>query len=279
MINEITIDNIDKCINLLDPDIVDNLGREYFHGLFHEDDEEKCDGVIIWEIKNVKHPDDCYAEIAYFNVKDSRKAGIMLTAFSTVSTGYNIKRSVFEFKDLAPDLEQMFSSSGFKLSRRESRDLHLSLRELTELKFAKKKVPPYIVPISELSLLEFKKGISNCIFGGSNGLLEDLTTLPPSWYDRDISCAVRTDDKITGLFLIHRTSGNVFIPQLLFASGVDSQKDLLHMLSFSIKAASNMYSPDTQILIRRHDDKSQALTAYLFPNAKGYTITAGERRE
>lgn len=279
MIVDIAIDNIDNCISLIDPDVVDNLGREYFYGVYSENQDGECCGVMVWELRNQKNPDRSSSRIVYFNAVDTLAAEELLRAYDQAISARPVRMSDFEFREFNDRYQSVFRSDGFELREQEGSDVYLTLAELSALKFTKKKVPNYIVPISDLTLLEFKKGISNCIFSGNTGLLEDLTMLPPSWYDQDISCAVRTDDKITGLFLIHCTSGGIFIPQLLFASGVDSRKDLLHMLSYSIKSAADTYPLDATVLIRRHDDKSRALVSYLFPNVKGNMVTAGLRRE
>ena len=69
------------------------------------------------------------------------------------------------------------------------------------------------------------------------------------------------------------------MPVLLYASGIDANKNMLEMLRFSLHAAIERYSADTRVLICRHDDKTRALSAYLFPQEKGKMIVGGERAE
>ena len=73
----------------------------------------------------------------------------------------------------------------------------------------------------------------------------------------DLSCSVQTDDKITGMLLIHRCSSGRLRVEFMSATGPDAKKDLLHMVRFSIIQANANYSGDTEVIIPRHDEASR----------------------
>ena len=279
MLNEITIDNIESCIDYLDPDISENLGREYFHGFYSTGPDGSCNGVLVWELKNADASSGHRGMIMFYRADDTEIGKDLIDGYSFQCRSLGVADSSFELGGLKPDELEMFRSAGFQILERESIDLKLTIRDLKGLKFLKNKIPPYIITLSELSTLEYKKGIANYVFSGNKKLLEDITMLPPQWFEGIMSSAIRNDSRVNGLFLIHNSPSGVLMPQVFFASGVNSKTDLLDMVNNTVRMAMIDYPPDTPVLIRRHDKSVAGLVSYLFPGFKGDTIFAGIRQE
>nr|MCR5157279.1 hypothetical protein [Butyrivibrio sp.] len=224
--------------------------------------------------------DNIEAQLELFILGDGADSGAMLDEYKKRMNEEGVCRTVFEMSMLPADLQKILSDNGFVLKEKESVDLIQPLDDVTGLKFAKKKTSPsYVKPISELDLLQFKRGVTNCMFSGRCGLEEDLPALPPEWFETDVSCCVITDEKVSSLFLVRKTKSGVLMPVLLFAQGMDADKYMLEMMRFSVNAAASKYPGDTKVLLRRHDGKTRKLTDYLFPGSKGKTVISGVRNE
>ncbi len=159
-------------------------------------------------------------------------------------------------------------------------DICVKLSDITSNRaLMSKKFPKDITPLSKMELLQFRQGISNCLFSGVTGICEDLALLPKEWYDEDVSCAFVDGECATGFFLVHMLPDGSVMPVLLFASGVDSKRNILNMLRYATLAASQKYEKDSSIIVRRHEDRTRKLAQYLFPEARGRAVNAGEREE
>ena len=269
-ITEITEENVEALRELMGEDVVENIGREYFYGLTHFDASEEPSSAIVWCIKNADSFNEVESELFFFGSEDSEEGEELLQEYSDKIQEDNVTRSFFEFENIREDDKAILDDAGFDLKIKEGRNIYLTLKEILETKFAaKKKVPPYIISLGELNLLQFRQGVTNCMFCGRVGINEDLAMLPMEWYEKDISSCMMTDGKVNGFFLIHKKPSGVLMPVLLYATGVDARKDMLNMMRFSVKAAGNKYPLDTKVLICRHDEKTKALSDFLFPDKKG----------
>ena len=278
-LTEINEDNIDEFKDLISEDIAENIGREYFYGLASLDGDEPG-AVIVWNIKNADSAEDVESEIVYFSSPQTKEGEELLDGYMERALYDNVSKSYFELEEVQENDKSAIQEAGFNARLAEGRNLTASLEDILGKGFAaKKKVPSYVVPISSLSLLQFRQGVTNCMFCGRVGLNEDLAMLPMEWYEKEVSCCTMADGKVSGIFLVHRKPSGKLVPVLLYASGVDARKEMLNMLRFSIITAGEKYPPETSVIICRHDDKTRALTAYLFPNKKGKEVFKGERQE
>ncbi|MBE5826570.1 MAG: hypothetical protein E7307_08030 [Butyrivibrio sp.] len=270
----------EKYIRILGAELSDNLGRDCYEALEECDEDEDIKSVLAWRLKNLSSEDKIEAQLELFVAGEGADAGAMLGEYHKRATGEGVGKTVFEMSMLPGDIQKILADNGFELTKKESVDLLEPLSSVALLKLAKKKTSPsYIKPVSELDLLQFKRGITNCMFSGRYGLEEDLPDLPMEWFEMDVSCCVITDDKVSSLFLVRMTKGGILMPVLLFSQGIDADKYMLEMMRFAINAAASKYPGDTQVLLRRHDSKTRKLTDYLFPGAKGKTVICGIRSE
>ncbi|MCR5487095.1 MAG: hypothetical protein K6F35_06140 [Lachnospiraceae bacterium] len=106
-----------------------------------------------------------------------------------------------------------------------------------------------------------------------------LAYLPMDWYEKEVSSFTRLDHKVVGLLLVRRMVSGMLQVKLLFASGPDSQKNLLRMIIYSIRRAGELYPPDTKVMIRCESEAASALAGNLFPQVKGRHAVWGSRTE
>ena len=273
---DITIDNSTELSDILETDIRESIGRKYYCGKAIMDDEKKPVGCLVWEYKNVNDETDTETEIVCFNVQDERAGKELLDAFDTDSSMAGGKTYVYlpAFEKIQADI---LESKGFSLKQQESRDIYLTVEELAENKLFKKNPTSYVFGLDEISGREFRQGIMKCLFYGKRGLLEDISSLPMTWYDPEVSCVVRTDDELTGLLLVHRFPSGILMPCVLYASGPDAKTDLLDLMRFSVQAAARTCSGDTKVLIRRDKSFVRGLAEKLFPKKQGDVSIYGER--
>ena len=274
---ELNEGNITDYKNIIDPDAAENIGREFYHGIAAESDEASYSGALIWEYKNLEEAADTDAEIVFIAAGNKEAAEELLSEFDGQTSGEAVVRSFFEMGNISADVRKGFMDDGFSVSSGESRDLLVSVSDLSGLA-AKKKVPPKIVGLNDVTEAQFMQGVINCLFNGKKGIMEDLEYIEKDWFEQDISAAVITDGKISGFFLVHCFPSGKLMPVLLTAMGPDANVDLLYMLCFSADRALKNYSGDTPVIIRRHNDKVWALAGKLFGQKTGKEAVFGERR-
>ena len=276
----ITEDNIDEYEDVIDADAAENIGREYFRGIaIQKDEDSEPEATLIWEYKNLEEDTDTVAEITWCSVKNQKIGKELFDAYTAEIEDCETTRSFYELASDSDSLKKAFTSAGFSAEVKEGRDVVITVGELAECLIAKKKVPPYITGIGELMVRQFRKGITNCVFHGRKGLLEDLEFLPMSWYDEDVSCCVQTDGKVNGFLLVNKRANGDLVVDFLFALEPDARVNLIYMIRYAINMAVEKYPEDTRVVLRRHNEMTRALVEKLFPGKKGETVLAGERRE
>ncbi len=276
----ITEDNIDEYEDIIDPDVAENIGREYFRGIaVHKDVDEDPEAVLVWEYKNLEESRDTEAEITWCKVSNEQSGQKLLEEYTAEAAESEVVKSFYELPAGDEDARKCLTEAGFNETEKEGRDIMVTVEELSELSFVKKRIPPYVTAISELMVRQFRKGITNCVFSGRRGLLEDLEFLPMSWYDEDVSCCVQTDGKVNGFLLVNKTASGNLVIDFLFARDPDARINLVYMIRFAVNAASEKYPPETKVILRRHNEETWALVDKLFPNKKGINVCYGERSE
>ncbi len=279
-IRKITDENIEEYADIFEPDAITDIKREFYRGIaLHEAGNDSANAAIIWELKNTEEDIDTEAELEYLYLGDASSGDKLFDAYKDEIAGDNVRKSYFEFENPEADVEKVTGKAGFDPKSKESRDIVVTVEELASLSFVKKQTVPYITAISELMVRQYRKGITNCLFHGRKGLLEDLAFLPMSYFDQDVSSCVQTDGKANGFLLVHKTSKDELIVDLLFAMEPDAKINLIHMLRYSINAAAEKYPPDTKVYLRRHNEMTVNIIKKLFPNKQGTTVLAGERGE
>ena len=276
---ELTDDNAEDYEDFLNDKVMTDIGREYHDGLVIEN--SSGDGLrasIVWELKNAEvHDADTTSEIRDLTASDSDGCDEILRAFDEKVVASGAQRSFFEFAGLDAFQTESLEESGFKLKKTESRDIYITVGDLSKLNFAKKKPPEYIKPLSEVSERQFKTGVMTSVLHGKYGLLDDLPFLPMSWFDTELSSCVITDGAINGLLLVRGVSEGVYRIELLFAMQPDANINLMNLMRYSIRAALSTRSKDDVIILRRHSAATEALVKKLFPGKKGDVVIRGEK--
>ena len=270
--------NAEKFRKLIDPELYVDMKRTFYRGIVSTDEKGSVNGALILELKNIEQVDDNAGRILQVKVKEPEAAGELLEEYRVLAEEEMVKKSLYEFpekKDAA-----ILTDAGFSLEEGEGPDRIVRISDLTALSVVNKiRIPENIGSISALENRQFRKGILNCLFHNRKGLLEDLPYLPMDWYENNVSSYTMLDDKVVGLFLVRKTVSDMLQAKLLFASGPDSQKNLLRMIVHSIKTAGELYPPDTKVTIRCESDAASALAANLFPNVRGMNAVWGDRKE
>ncbi len=282
-IEELTEDNLNSYSSYLDPEEAENIGREYYHGVAVTDDMGSFLGAMIWELKNLENDDkDTESRLTFVSLPDREAADCIFDEYAVHINAEDVKQSIFEFPVRSyGDGWDYFREKEFDISEAEGSMVTITVGDLSKLTSMKlnKGVPSYVKSVTHITEREYTRGVMNCIFRSKRDLLDDLSSLNLSWFEPDLSCYVESDGKIEGFFLVHKTSGNRLRVELMVDVGPDSQKALLHMMRFSMKAAIKKYPPQMQVLLRRSDHASRSMISFLFPNAKGEPVIAGHREE
>jgi len=287
-LNQMEIININK-VNLneegklIPPDVAENIGRLWFRGLVAQDSStDKSAGGIVWEYKNAEDDEtDTEAEIIWAAGESKEVLNVLLEAYRDEVQAESAVRSTFELP-LAQNttlIEEVFSGDGFEIATAESRDIYVTVKDLMGLKLGKGKPAFYIKALKELSTRQFKNGITDVIFQGRKGLLEDIAWVSADRFEPDISSCVVMDDIVKGFFLIHKTATGILVAELLFSVEVEKGKTILELIRFTLGETIKKYPPETKILLRRHNGLVHSLVKKLFPAKKGEEVISGNRPE
>ena len=274
---DINEDHIGKYSDLLGT-FADCIGREYYHAICSEE-EEDVKGYLLWQLIDADEEADTRSEIKAFYCTDDGAATEMLEVYNARVEKLKVVSTYFELPyDTASEYASAFEAAGFSVEAAEGQTITVTVADVEKLPMAKKKVPDYIMAVSSLMVRSFRKGITNCMFHGcTGGLLPDVSFLPISWYEPEISCYVETDGKPNGFLLVHRNSNDVLEVQMLFAFGPDYVLNVAQMVAFAMGAAIAQYPPQTQIMLRRHNKATAALAAKLFPGVQGEQVLRGKK--
>ena len=273
---ELNADNLSDFEDIIDKDVSESIGREFYRGIVAVEEGNSPSGAMIWEYKNLEEDTDTGAEIVFIRSENGETINKLLSVFDEQASSEDVVRSYFETEGLHDEVKDGFSADGFKVTEGESRDLIVSVSDIKSIA-GNKKIPPKTVGLSELMELQFMQGVTNCLFHGKKGMVEDLEYIEKDWFDENCSSATITDGKVSGLFLIHRFPSGDLMPMLLTAIGPDANRDLLNMIRFSAQRAVVKYPGDTKIILRRHNDLVRAITQKLFGNLSGRNVICGSR--
>ena len=275
--------NIEGMRDLIPPDVAENIGRTWYRGLVAgEEGNSAYRGILIWEYKNAGSDSmPTESEIVWASGDEQKTLDLLFSGYNERIAEEHTVRSGFEFSFPPPEdaARSFFPGEGFSLKETESRDIFVTVQELSDLKLSNKEVPFYIKAIDKLNTRQFRNGVVNCLYSGRKGLLEDMVWLSRDFFDQEVSACVVMDEKAQGFLLVHETASGVLVVEFLFANSVEGNKDVLEMVRFSIRAAARKFPPETKVLLRRHNPSVKALVDKLFPGKKGAAAISGERAE
>ncbi len=278
---EISDDNLMEFVGFLGRDLVEDMTREFYRGYGTKDDDGNINGAMVYEVSGLDDDDrDTLSRMVYFKAdSDEARAELDRIYREEGVEDEEIVESFYEFED--ETTAGLFEKQGYSKAPKESEIVRIKLSDALQFDFVNKvkKIPDYIVKLEKLSVTQFRTGVKNCVFSGQNGILEDLSNLPMSWYDTGISSCTITDDEVNGMFFVRTTPSGVIVPVLLYAYGPDYVKNLALMIANSIKEAEKKFLPETEIVIYRRKKASAALLKKLIPSIKGNPAFFGERME
>lgn len=280
-LREITIEQIEKYKEVLDPDEAENIGRDYYCALaLHAQPDVPAQATLIWQLKNVHKEQPTIAEVTWFYAADPASGKELLAEFEKRAGESGACGISFEFKgDKSDATSAIFAEAGYLLKDTQSSELVITVKELSHLAIkSKDEFPAQVTSISRLSMRQFKQGIRNCLYNERNGTLEDLDFLPLDWFEPELSCCVQMNFKVNGYLLVHKQTSGRLAVKLLFACKPASSQDLLHMIRFASTTALEHYPPQTPVVIRHCDEATRALVTKLFPKAqRAASVTAQKK--
>ena len=276
---ELTDENAAYYEPFLKQEFLANIGREYHSGLVVEkEDSEEVDAAVFWELKNLDdYEKDTVSEILSLSASESEECDELLRVYNKKNRNSATEISYFEFEELDDLRRASFDRDHYRIKHSESRDIMVTVGELSELGIADKKPPRYIRCLGELSTREFKTGIMTSVLHGRYGLQDDLPFLPMDWFDPELSSCVITDDTVNGFLLIHKVKPGLYRVELLHAMQPDANINLLNMIRYSIRAAVKLNSPEDKVILRRNSKATAALVKKLFPEKKGEAVFLGAK--
>ena len=261
-------------------DMVENLGRAFYRGLVAED-EDGIAGAMIWEYLNLEEEWDTESAIRFFRVKNKETAEELLGAYAEIArkretVWTHLTLPVKEGREAKAILKEL----GFQVKLTESDQIIVSDAELMKTVLMKSKtVPDEILPLSEISVRQFRKGIVNCIMNGKKGLCEDLWYLPLSYFEKDLSCCFQRDGEINSFFLIHRMPSGLLSVRLMASMDKEYQRILPYMMRHFVLNARDKYGAKAKIHLDRHNEASLKLSEKLLPRHFGTPVYAADRKE
>ena len=282
MLEFITKNNEEYWENCLHPDIAENIGRKFYKGIMELNEENYVvEGFLIWENKNMLKAENNKAELIDFYAEDDETAKSLLKAYAQEAKREEIETTYFEAR---PEWNEVVMTSlresGFELTEEETKEVSISIGELNRLPvMAKNLITPKIVCLGELSLLQLRNGILNCMNSNIMGDLEDLLYLSVKWYEDKVSSCVLTDGVVNGFLLVHKTTTGKLIVKLLYGSKQTSQIELLQMIQHSIIKGKECYDVDTQVLVKCCNNNAKELVKKLFQREQNRKTIFGSRRE
>lgn len=276
---EITTDNCDDFEEFLGEDICVEMERSFFRGIGAEDDSGNPVGAMIYELINSESVEDTTSRILVLAGESEEIKKGLLAEYRVRIAEDDVTESFYEFRD--PALAALMKADGFSGQEEEAQDLAVTVSDIRKMADALKlkNLPPYIRSIAEISPLQYRAFVKNCLFKDHHGLLEDLAYLPKNFFETELSGCSLTDEEVHGAFLIRKMPSGKLMPLLYTAFGPDYKKDLLFMLAYCARKTPEKYPEDTIVLIRRHNDTVRNLTKKFFPEMRGDTIYTGSRKE
>ncbi len=273
---EITKENIEDFSERLGPDTTEDMNRWVYRGFGAVDDSGTVHGAMIYELFGVDLDGDTISRIVRLegdsqDVKDELKS-----AYANNVTENKIAKSYYETPDevMADDLV----SFGFSKNAREGREVIVTLADVAKIPInIKAKLPPYVVTLGEVSVIQYRNFVKKAILKGNKGSVDDLAYLSRNWFDKSVSTCSVTHEKIKGVFLLKKTPSGVLQTKLYTAYGPEYVKTLGFLLIKAIQSGLENYPPETKIAINRHSKEVAAMTKKFLAGAKGENVFVGTK--
>lgn len=279
---EMTDESLEEYNGLIGAEETENIGREYYRGIIMTGDKLKVPASGIWEMIHLDDDEKpTEARLVSLRADGDAIAGQLLEECLNRMREEGAGSCYFELRSGDQSISRkVFEKAGFDVSETEGSEIVVTLKVLGEKGFSGSgKTPSYIMELGNLMVRPFRRGVMDCIFYSRRELMEDLGTIAMSWFEQQVSSYVETDGRVSGFMLVHKTPSSRLRIEVFTASGGDAKKDLLSMMTFSLRQALKYYPEDTEVVICRRDADVKKLTDYLLPDVKGVKVLRGRKED
>ena len=257
-------------------DEFENCKRALYEGLMAYEDS-KAAGALLFK-KTSDENGSVSEEIVFFDAESDSLCDAILEVFFSKKKDEGVLHVFFELKELSDHARKALEKAGFTISEKNGKDIVVSVDELKNLKLPNLDKNSSVYALSEASDSSFWNAITLSLYNQKPRILEDLENLPRDWFEPEVSCFIKSDKWIEGLFLVHALPSGMLMPCLLFSTGKGSDKNLLSMIRFASSKAGEKYDKDTKILLRKSNDDTAKLIGYFFPDKMGEKVMFGEKK-
>ena len=282
---DVNEENLESYQGYLAEDLAENIGRTYYRGLVATDESDGSPvSGMVWMLKNVEKDADNESEIIWVRCDDKEAFNSMIKEYGERAKAEGVVRSTafIPVKD-GKEMKALLIENGFNMRLSESNVILVKLSELIEMPMMKRMekmtIPENIVPLNQLTMRTFRKGVARSVSQGRYGLCDDLSELGILWFEDDVSCVSTVDSAINGFFLFHKRPSGVLAVQLLICLDKSFKTTLPYMMRRFVTAMQEKYDPDTLVELDRHNEQALLLTEKLLPRGFGIPIYAGSRNE
>ena len=277
---ELTTDNIVSFLGFVPEDIADHIGRIFHHGFVAVEGDVPRAGMV-WELKNMLEDGPKGSRILWLKVEEETAAAELFARYGENIGLDDVESSSYIIPATPESREKDFlETQGFTSELSEGDEISATLDQMAQIPLMKKtERDPAIYTLMSVNQSAFSATTRKMAGKGHRGVCEDLIYLPRMYFENEVSCFYRQDRKISGLLLFHRMPSGSLKVMLMAANGKDSRMYLLKMIKRALNTATDLYSPDTRIIVDRHNYSTLALGEKLFPDEIGIPVYIGSRKE
>ena len=279
---EITPKTIKDFRDFIPADEDENIGRSSYRALGAKDKKGSPRGVLIWEYKRNEDNEYYASEIVSLNASTEKTGKELLSEYDRIISEYKLENSYYEFEEISKANSKLLKAAGFEEAEGAGSCINITVGELAGLKLGGRRAQDNVVMVKDIEETELRQGLINSMFIGMRGLIEDIDTVPLSWFDREVSSCSLADGRVEGMFLIHKRTDGTLMPVLFMSSvpdGKGARLSLLGMLRRSAEEMQKRYPPETPIKIKFLREQTKEFVKKLFPDKTGNKIIIGIREE
>lgn len=278
---KLTEDNVSEYSQFVPEDVAEYVGRTYYRGIIVISDEGEPAAGMLWLLKNMRKETDRESHILWIRISDESAADTLFDEYETMIRTEEVIRSSFSLlAKTAKPIKGILKAKGFSVKLMEGDTIVAKLSEIGQIPFLQKLTPSDDVkPLRSVTQRGFNIAVRRMAEKGFYGICEDIEYLPRMYFENDVSCVCEQDGMINGLFLCHATNAGRLVVELMAAVGQDYVMTLPHLIGRAYQSAMIIYSPDTEVIIDRHNYASLALGEKFFPRTLGVPVYIGSREE
>jgi hypothetical protein len=174
-----------------------------------------------------------------------------------------------EYNELCAYLE----SWGFLFNLTDVYKVEITLGELLHKPFMAKESTSDVLPLSMLSEKEFTRYF-NQIMRKSDVPISLKLDRNKDYYDKNVSCCIRTKDKVSALLLVHVSAREILEVEYLGALNGEV-KDIVKLVLYAAHAAAPRYKEDISLEYMCRSETSCNVTNKLFPEIQPLLVRRG----